>query len=87
MKEAMDKPEHAVARRNNLAIMLEGPSRIGHYLRPSYFTAAGQGGRKEDGPIIQPLWRQSYQPFDKKLKGYKPHPTEYYFCEDMWIEA
>lgn len=42
---------------------------------------------QEDGPIIQPLWRQSYQPFDKKLKGYKPHPTEYYFCEDMWIEA
>ncbi len=42
---------------------------------------------QEDGPIIQPLWRQSYQPFDKKLKGYKPHPTEYYFIEDMWIEA
>ncbi|MBL9034415.1 MAG: hypothetical protein JNN33_06610, partial [Rhodospirillaceae bacterium] len=42
---------------------------------------------QEEGPIIQPLWRQSYQPFDKRLKGYKPHPTEYYFCEEMWMEA
>lgn len=42
---------------------------------------------QEEGPIIQPLWRQSYQPFDKKLKGYAAHPTEYYFCEDMWLEA
>ncbi|MBL8710552.1 MAG: ABC transporter substrate-binding protein [Rhodospirillaceae bacterium] len=39
---------------------------------------------QEDGPIVQPLWRQSYQPFDKQLKGYEPHPTEYYFCENMW---
>lgn len=39
---------------------------------------------QEDGPIVQPLWRQSYQPFDKQLKGYQPHPTEYYFCENMW---
>nr|WP_298685889.1 ABC transporter substrate-binding protein [uncultured Dongia sp.] len=39
---------------------------------------------QEEGPIVQPLWRQSYQPFDKQLKGYLPHPTEYYFCENMW---
>jgi peptide/nickel transport system substrate-binding protein len=39
---------------------------------------------QEDGPIVQPLWRQSYQPFDKQLKGYLAHPTEYYFCENMW---
>jgi peptide/nickel transport system substrate-binding protein len=40
---------------------------------------------QEDGPIVQPLWRASYQPFAKTLKGYHPHPTEYYFCEDMWM--
>ena len=39
---------------------------------------------QEEGPIVQPLWRQSYQPFDKQLKGYEAHPTEYYFCEKMW---
>ena len=42
---------------------------------------------QEDGSIVQPLWRASFQPFAKKLKGYHPHPTEYYFCEDMWMEA
>lgn len=39
---------------------------------------------QEEGPIVQPLWRQSYQPFDKQLMGYQAHPTEYYFCEGMW---
>jgi peptide/nickel transport system substrate-binding protein len=42
---------------------------------------------QEDGPIVQPLWRASYQPFTKRLKNYNPHPTEYYFLEDMWMEA
>lgn len=42
---------------------------------------------QEEGPIVQPLWRQSYQPFDKKLMGYEAHPTEYYFCEKMWWDA
>jgi peptide/nickel transport system substrate-binding protein len=42
---------------------------------------------QEDGPIVQPLWRASYQPFTAKLKGFKPHPTEYYFFEDVWLEA
>jgi peptide/nickel transport system substrate-binding protein len=42
---------------------------------------------QEDGPIVQPLWRASYQPFTSKLKGYSPHPTEYYFFEDVWLEA
>jgi peptide/nickel transport system substrate-binding protein len=40
---------------------------------------------QEDGPIIQPLWRASYQPFIKKLQNYHPHPTEYYFFEDTWM--
>ena len=42
---------------------------------------------QEDGPIVQPLWRGSYQPFTAKLKGYHPHPTEYYFFDDVWLEA
>jgi peptide/nickel transport system substrate-binding protein len=42
---------------------------------------------QEDGPIVQPLWRAIYQPFNKKVKGLKAHPTEYYFLEDVWMEA
>ena len=42
---------------------------------------------QEDGTIVQPLWRASYQPFTAKLKNYHPHPTEYYFFEDVWLEA
>jgi peptide/nickel transport system substrate-binding protein len=40
----------------------------------------------EDGPIALPLWRAIFQPFDKKVKNFEPHPTEYYFCEDWYME-
>jgi peptide/nickel transport system substrate-binding protein len=42
---------------------------------------------QEDGPIVQPLWRAIYQPFHKKVKGLNAHPTEYYFLEQVWLEA
>jgi hypothetical protein len=66
-RQAMLKPEHAENPKNVLAIMLEGPSRIGHYFRPAYFDSKGQGGRKEDGPIIRPdgqvhTWSMHYKP-------------------------
>ena len=40
----------------------------------------------EDGPIALPLWRAIYQPFNKKLKGFVPHPTDYYFAEEWHLE-
>ncbi|MES1153166.1 MAG: ABC transporter substrate-binding protein [Dongia sp.] len=40
----------------------------------------------EDGPIALPLWRAIFQPFDKRLKNFTPHPTEYYFCEEYYYE-
>jgi peptide/nickel transport system substrate-binding protein len=40
----------------------------------------------EDGPAVIPLWRAIYQPFDKRLKNFEPHPTEYYFCEDWYMD-
>ena len=40
----------------------------------------------EDGPIALPLWRAIFQPFDKRLKNFQPHPTEYYFCETYYYE-
>jgi hypothetical protein len=40
--------------KNFLGICLEGPSRIGHYFRPAYRDAAGDGRTRETGPIIRP---------------------------------
>jgi peptide/nickel transport system substrate-binding protein len=40
----------------------------------------------EDGPIALPLWRAIFLPFDKRLKGFVPHPTEYYFAEEWYFE-
>jgi peptide/nickel transport system substrate-binding protein len=40
----------------------------------------------EDGPIALPLWRAVFQPFDKRIKNFHPHPTDYYFAEEWWYE-
>jgi peptide/nickel transport system substrate-binding protein len=42
---------------------------------------------QEDGPIIQPLWRKIFIPMDKKVKGFRLHPTRYFFCEEYAVEA
>ena len=41
----------------------------------------------EDGPIVQATWRKLFIPMDKKVKGFKLHPTRYLFCEEYAIEA
>jgi peptide/nickel transport system substrate-binding protein len=41
----------------------------------------------EDGPIVLPLWRAVFQPFDKRIKGFTPHPTDYYFAEEWHLET
>ena len=41
---------------------------------------------QEDGPIAQPLWRKSFTAFDKRVKGYSPHPTLYYFADQLAVE-
>jgi hypothetical protein len=40
--------------KNVLAIIIEGPSRIGHYFRAEYRAANGKGSIDEAGPIIRP---------------------------------
>ncbi len=37
-----------------LGIKVEGPSRVGHYFRPAYHTAKGEGGTPDTGPLIRP---------------------------------
>ena len=53
--------------KNFVGIMVEGPSRIGHYFRPVYANAEGQHEIMEIGPVIKPSrtshrWRLAYAP-------------------------
>lgn len=52
---------------NFLGILVEGPSRIGHYFRPAYATASGDGATAGEGPVIRPdgrphAWTLDYDP-------------------------
>ena len=52
---------------NFVGIMVEGPSRIGHYFRPVYANAEGLSEIMKTGPVIKPSsashqWRLSYAP-------------------------
>lgn len=60
-------PEHREPQRDLLAILIEGPSRVGHYFRPAYRTRDGTGRLKETGPLIKPegrvhTWSIRYRP-------------------------
>jgi hypothetical protein len=59
---------HLEPEKNVMAILLEGPSRIGHYFRPAYFTRSGKGAITEDGPIVRPDGKVHRWSFD-----YDPH--------------
>ncbi|WP_119460189.1 ABC transporter substrate-binding protein [Rhodospirillaceae bacterium SYSU D60014] len=41
----------------------------------------------EEGPAIIPLWRAVFAPMDKRVKGFRMHPTLYVFCEEWSLEA
>ena len=40
--------------KNFLGVMVEGPSRVGHYFRPAYGCSDGEGAFPDDGPVIRP---------------------------------
>lgn len=40
---------------------------------------------QEEGPIVQPLWRAVFTGMNKKVKGFKMHPTSYLFCEEWSV--
>ena len=42
---------------------------------------------QEEGPIIQPLWRNVQTGYDKRVKGFKMHPTQYIFAEQLSVES
>jgi peptide/nickel transport system substrate-binding protein len=41
---------------------------------------------QEDGPIVQPLWRVVQTGFDRKVKGFRMHPTQYIFLDELAVE-
>jgi hypothetical protein len=66
-KRNKSTPEHVEPQKNLLGIIIEGPSRIGHYFRPGYWTSTGAGGAAESGPVIRPDgqshdWSIDYDP-------------------------
>jgi len=73
-KKANETPEHEARQKNFLAVMIEGPSRVGHYFRPAYATAAGKGSTSGPNtatgsvpPVIHPdgsvhTWWIRYSP-------------------------
>ena len=42
---------------------------------------------QDDGPIVQPLWRQIQTGYDKRVQGFKMHPTQYIFAEQLAIAS
>ncbi|MGD9722576.1 MAG: hypothetical protein AB7O59_14690 [Pirellulales bacterium] len=60
-KERNETPEHIARQRNYLGILVEGPSRVGHFFRPSYATATGAGitasGEGSQGQLVWPVIR------------------------------
>ena len=42
---------------------------------------------QEDGPIVQPVWRAIFTFHDKRVQGFKPHPTLYIFGNQLAIQA
>jgi peptide/nickel transport system substrate-binding protein len=42
---------------------------------------------QEDGPIVQPVWRAIFTFHDKRVQGFKPHPTLYIFGHQLAIQT
>lgn len=42
---------------------------------------------QEEGNIVQPVWRSLFTFMDKRVKGFKMHPTGYIFANEIGIEA
>ncbi|MBI4607150.1 MAG: hypothetical protein HY721_34740 [Planctomycetes bacterium] len=50
-----------------VAVLIEGPSRAGHYFRPAYATTTGAWAACDEGPLIRPdgsvhRWSIDYSP-------------------------
>jgi peptide/nickel transport system substrate-binding protein len=41
---------------------------------------------QEDGPIVQPLWRKNFTFYDEHVLGFKVHPTNYVFLNQLALQ-
>lgn len=41
---------------------------------------------QEDGPIVQPFWTVVSTAYDKRVKGFRMHPSQYIFANQLAIE-
>lgn len=53
-KQGKATPEYETPQRSLIGLLIEGPSRVGHYVRPVFRDASGAGGTTEEGPILRP---------------------------------
>jgi hypothetical protein len=66
--EAKPSPDRKSTREKNLlGVLIEGPSRAGHYFRAAYRTSKGEGKTEDEGPTIKPdgtahAWSIRYTP-------------------------
>lgn len=42
---------------------------------------------QEDGPIVQPIFRNNFTFMDKRVKGFSMHPSNYFFAQKLALEA
>ena len=42
---------------------------------------------QEDGPIVQPVWRTVQTGYDKRVLGFRMHPSQYIFGEQLAVSA
>ena len=42
---------------------------------------------QDDGPIVQPFWRSAFTFYDKRVQGFKMHPTLYIFANQLAIST
>ncbi len=66
-KQNKSRPDHHSRQQNYLGILLEGPSRVGHYFRPGYGTETGNGLNADRGPLLRidkmkHAWTMRYDP-------------------------
>jgi hypothetical protein len=64
--------DHQEPQSNILAVLLEGPSDVGHYFRPAYSSARGRGIIQDNGPILRPdgrvhQWSLRYSPHSGEI--------------------
>jgi hypothetical protein len=79
-KRSKESPEHEKPQTDYLGIYLEGPSRVGHYIRPAYSNSRGNHdaptfeGMSTEGPVVLPDgqvhdWALRYDPKAARERG------------------